>query len=184
MLSPKSFLVFTVFDYVVIRNVRQRSSTRPGQRCSFIKTMIVGKIILIGYSSTVGSANCLVFIVPQNSIYVQQKKKTHLGLKQLLGKWWSKNKTPWQNRQTDGIVFFFGWTIPLTLIHLHLCIKQTLLSKATCIQTIHFCQYMCSLGIEPTTFCAANAMLYHWATGTLIKQQNTENHSLFLTEEL
>ncbi len=38
---------------------------------------------------------------------------------------------------------------------------------------------------EPTTFCAANAMLYHWATGTLIKQQNTEkNHSLFLTEKL
>ncbi len=25
---------------------------------------------------------------------------------------------------------------------------------------------MCSLGIEPTTFCAANTMLYHWATGT------------------
>ncbi len=25
---------------------------------------------------------------------------------------------------------------------------------------------MCSLGIEPTTFCAANAMLYRWATGT------------------
>ncbi len=30
-----------------------------------------------------------------------------------------------------------------------------------------FYQYVCSLGIEPTTFCAANAMLYHWATGTL-----------------
>ncbi len=29
-----------------------------------------------------------------------------------------------------------------------------------------FYQYVCSLGIEPTTFCAANAMLYHWATGT------------------
>ncbi len=29
-----------------------------------------------------------------------------------------------------------------------------------------FCQYVCSLGIEPTTFCAANAMLYNWATGT------------------
>ncbi len=28
---------------------------------------------------------------------------------------------------------------------------------------------MCSLGIEPTTFCAANAMLYHWATGTPTK---------------
>ncbi len=23
---------------------------------------------------------------------------------------------------------------------------------------------MCSLGIEPTTFCAADAILYHWAT--------------------
>ncbi len=31
---------------------------------------------------------------------------------------------------------------------------------------IFFCQYVCSLGIEPTTFCAANAMLYHWVTGT------------------
>ncbi len=31
-----------------------------------------------------------------------------------------------------------------------------------------FYQYMCSLGIEPTTFCAADAMLYHWATGRLI----------------
>ncbi len=29
-----------------------------------------------------------------------------------------------------------------------------------------FCPYVCSLGIEPTTFCATNAMLYHWATGT------------------
>ncbi len=31
--------------------------------------------------------------------------------------------------------------------------------------TFFFCQYVCSLGIEPTNFCAANAMLYHWATG-------------------
>ncbi len=29
-----------------------------------------------------------------------------------------------------------------------------------------FCQYVCSLGIKPTTFCAADKMLYHWATGT------------------
>ncbi len=43
------------------------------------------------------------------------------------------------------------------------------------IQAIHFCQYVCFLGIEPTTFCAANAMHYHWATGTLIhsKCENT-----------
>ncbi len=30
-----------------------------------------------------------------------------------------------------------------------------------------FFLYVCSLGIEPTTFCAANSMLYHWATGTV-----------------
>ncbi len=42
-------------------------------------------------------------------------------------------------------------------------------SDLQCIQVMHcFCQYMCSLGIEPTTFCAANTMLYHWATGTLL----------------
>ncbi len=39
-------------------------------------------------------------------------------------------------------------------------------SDLQCIQVIHFWQYVCSLGIEPTNFCAANAMLYHWATGT------------------
>ncbi len=31
-----------------------------------------------------------------------------------------------------------------------------------------FCQYMCSLRIEPTTFCAANSMLYPWAIGTCL----------------
>ncbi len=31
-----------------------------------------------------------------------------------------------------------------------------------------FCQYVRSLGIEPTTFCAANTMIYHWAIGTEI----------------
>ncbi len=35
-----------------------------------------------------------------------------------------------------------------------------------------FCQYVCSLGIGPTNFCAANAMLYHWATRTLCFIQN------------
>ncbi len=29
-----------------------------------------------------------------------------------------------------------------------------------------FYRYVCSLGIEPMNFCAANAMLYLWATGT------------------
>ncbi len=39
-------------------------------------------------------------------------------------------------------------------------------SDLQCIQAIHFCQYVCSLGIEPTTYCATNTILYHWATGT------------------
>ncbi len=31
------------------------------------------------------------------------------------------------------------------------------------------CQYVCSLGIEPTNFALTNTMLYHWATGTFGK---------------
>ncbi len=34
-------------------------------------------------------------------------------------------------------------------------------SDLQCIQAIHVFVSTCSLGIEPTTFCAANAMLYH-----------------------
>ncbi len=37
-------------------------------------------------------------------------------------------------------------------------------------------QYMCSLGIEPTTFCAADAMLYHWATQELSLTQSSVSH--------
>ncbi len=57
--------------------------------------------------------------------------------------------------------FFQIWSI--ARLHLHLCIYQTLLSKATysAFRLYIFCQYVCSLGIEPITFCAANAMLYH-----------------------
>ncbi len=45
--------------------------------------------------------------------------------------------------------------------------------------------YVCSLRIEPTTFCAANAMLYHWATGTISKiisilKQPLNSHSLYI----
>ncbi len=36
-----------------------------------------------------------------------------------------------------------------------------------------FYQYVCSLGIEPMTFCTANAMLYHWATGTPFANNRT-----------
>ncbi len=59
----------------------------------------------------------------------------------------------------------FFCTYSITFMHLADAFIQ---SDFHCIQAIHFFfnQYVCSLGIEPTTFCAANAMLYHWATGT------------------
>ncbi len=48
---------------------------------------------------------------------------------------------------------------------LYIYIYAFIQSNLQCIQAIHlFCQYMCSLGVEPTNFCAVNAMLYHWAT--------------------
>ncbi len=65
------------------------------------------------------------------------------------------------------------WTTkPVIRVHLftfmHLA-DTFIQSDLQCIRAIHlfiFYQYVCSLGIKPTTFCAANAMLYHWATGT------------------
>ncbi len=56
------------------------------------------------------------------------------------------------------------YLILLFISHLNnFYIYQTLLSKAG--YTFVFVS-MCSLRIEPTTFCAANAILYHSATGT------------------
>ncbi len=41
---------------------------------------------------------------------------------------------------------------------------------------------MCSLGIKPTTFCAADAMLYHWAT--LLYLLSIKIHFKYLTKYL
>ncbi len=63
-----------------------------------------------------------------------------------------------------------GRSIGSSLLYIYIYIyiyTFTLMHLADYIQAIHFFyQYVCSLGIEPMTFCAANAMLYHWATGT------------------
>ncbi len=46
-------------------------------------------------------------------------------------------------------------------------------SNLQCIQAIHFyCQYMCSLGIEPITFALLAQCSNHWATGTLVMGEN------------
>ncbi len=52
-----------------------------------------------------------------------------------------------------------------TFMHLADAFIQTDLQ---CIQAIHlYCQYVCSLGIEPTTFALLTQCSNHWATGTL-----------------
>ncbi len=59
------------------------------------------------------------------------------------------------------------YLILLFISHLNnFYIYQTLLSKATYSGYTFVFVSMCSLGIEPTSFCAANAILYHSATGT------------------
>ncbi len=87
------------------------------------------------------------------------------------------------HRTERSVLWRFGantCTVP-PLIHIHIYIHictftftfmhladAFIQSDLQCIQDIYFFyQYVCSLGIEPTTFCAANAMLYHWATETL-----------------
>ncbi len=50
----------------------------------------------------------------------------------------------------------------IIIIHLHLHLADAFIqSDLQYIQVIHFFASMCSLGIEPTTHDAANAMLYH-----------------------
>ncbi len=70
---------------------------------------------------------------------------------------------------THTHIYIYIYIYMYAYIYLHLCILADafIQSDLQCIQALHICQYVCSLGIEPTTFCAANAMLYHWATGTL-----------------
>ncbi len=53
-------------------------------------------------------------------------------------------------------------------------------SDLHCIQAIHFFISMCSLGIEPMIFCAANTMLYHWATGTFVEKQKLFKQSTYM----
>ncbi len=72
--------------------------------------------------------------------------------------------------------YFYKYCCSFTFMHLADAFIQ---SNLQCIQVIIFVVSMCgtdttpryhsqmpfpgNLGIEPTTFCAANAMLYHWA---------------------
>ncbi len=69
-----------------------------------------------------------------------------------------KIKPKIRNEHMFELLFFIS---PLTFMHLADAFIQSDLQLHS---GIHLNQYVCSLGIEPTTFCAADAMLYHWAT--------------------
>ncbi len=55
--------------------------------------------------------------------------------------------------------FILFYTFTFTFMHLADAFIQSDLQLHS--GYTFFCQYVCSLGIEPTTFCAADAMLYH-----------------------
>ncbi len=60
----------------------------------------------------------------------------------------------------------FVWFFTFTFMHLADAFIQ---SDLQCIQAIHlYCQYVCSLGIEPTTFALLTQCSNHWATGTFL----------------
>ncbi len=83
-----------------------------------------------------------------------QKDKHHCNTPPIWDLWWCRQTQSSPTFTFDHFITFksFG----------------KLLSKAiySASRIYIFCQYVRSLEIEPTTFCAAKAMLYHWATGT------------------
>ncbi len=94
--------------------------------------------------------------------------------------WFSASRRRCESGRTSGFPGY-GCTFTFTFMHLADAFIQ---SDLQCIQAIHiFYQYVCSLGIEPTTFCAANAMLYHWATGTL-NQSSNQSRALLMNATL
>ncbi len=80
-------------------------------------------------------------------------------------KWWSNNCSIKLSQKSWGN---FRWPAHLHLHYIYAFSRRFYPKRLTVQSGIHF-QYVCSLGIEPTTFCAANVMFYHWATRKLSK---------------
>ncbi len=73
---------------------------------------------------------------------------------------WSCTETLWKWWRHAHVYYF-----TFTFMYLADTFIQ---SDLQCIQAIHlYCQYMCSLGIEPTTFALQTQCSNHWATGTM-----------------
>ncbi len=58
----------------------------------------------------------------------------------------------------------------IVIIYIYVFSRHFYPKRLTVHSGYNYFQYMCSLGIEPTNFCAANTMLYHWATATSISE--------------
>ncbi len=82
--------------------------------------------------------------------------------------WWML-KTLHSSKTTVPVIhvlslLVFSKLFTFTFIHLADAFIQ---SDLQCIQAIHlYCQYVCSLGIKPTTFALLTQCSNHWATGT------------------
>ncbi len=111
VMQTRSLIVFLslVLSCLWISSFCISFSAKPNS-CWSTLTLIVGKIWKSPRTSKQFGFPC------SSKQYLRSVEERNSGLKLLLSKRWYKNKTPWQNRQTDGINFIFGWTIPLTLI--------------------------------------------------------------------
>ncbi len=72
----------------------------------------------------------------------------------------SKTKT------SKSLSYMGGGIFKTIYIHIYAFSRSFYPKQLTVHSGYTFCQYVCFLGIEPTNFCAANTMLYHWATET------------------
>ncbi len=85
----------TCINLILVVNTKEDISKNVGNQIHLIvrykkKIVVVGNLVhlIVGYKkilwNSLGTSNCLVFHILQNSMYVQQKKETHSGLKLIL----------------------------------------------------------------------------------------------------
>ncbi len=80
------------------------------------------------------------------------------------------------------LLVFPVYLFTFTFIHLADAFIQ---SDLQCIQAIHlYCQYVCSLGIEPRAFALLTQCSNHWATGTPAIEHCFSNTISFSRDEL
>ncbi len=82
---------------------------------------------------------------------------------------WNQTQAQCSSRLPMSLQVPHDGYISLTFTFMHLA-DALIQTDLQCIQVIHlYCQYVCSLGIEPTTFALLTQCSNHWATGTLFQ---------------